>query len=247
MGRIKDQATMTVRLAPEEEAALDQLAERLAAVPDASRFPKLNDRTQQAGGKHRRCQRRADLSNVRRATVCPVATFVALLRGINVGKAKQVAMADLQALLADLGYADVRTHLRSGNAIFSADTCDPEAIAIEIEAAIRDRFGLEVAVLIRTPADLDAVIAGNPFPEAAATAPAKLHVAFLSAAPAGTIDAAAYAPEKLRIAGREVYAWYPNGMGRSKLTNTVLERHLGVSATMRNWNTVTKLAELAAG
>jgi uncharacterized protein (DUF1697 family) len=77
--------------------------------------------------------------------------------------------------------------------------------------------------------------------------PAQVHVAFLSTTPAGTIDPAAYAPDEVRIAGREVYAWYPNGMGRSKLTNTAIERHLGVRATMRNWNTVTKLAEIAAG
>jgi uncharacterized protein (DUF1697 family) len=174
-----------------------------------------------------------------------VSTFVALLRGINVGKAKPVAMADLQALLAGLGYADVRTHLRSGNAVFDAAGHEPDALATHIEAAVEERFGLEVSVLIRTPADLDAIIAGNPFPDAAAATPAQLHVAFLSTAPASTIDPAAYAPDEVRIAGREVYAWYPNGMGRSKLTNTALERHLGVRATMRNWNTVTKLAELA--
>jgi uncharacterized protein (DUF1697 family) len=174
-----------------------------------------------------------------------VSTFVALLRGINVGKAKPVAMADLQALLAGLGYADVRTHLRSGNAVFDAAGHEPDALATHIEAAVEERFGLEVSVLIRTPADLDAIIAGNPFPDAAAATPAQLHVAFLSTAPASTIDPAAYASDEVRIAGREVYAWYPNGMGRSKLTNTALERHLGVRATMRNWNTVTKLAELA--
>jgi uncharacterized protein (DUF1697 family) len=176
-----------------------------------------------------------------------VPTFVALLRGINVGKAKQVAMADLQALLAGLGYADVRTHLRSGNAVFYAAGHEPDALATRIEAALEERFGLEVSVLIRTPADLDAIIAANPFPDAAATTPAQLHVAFLSTTPAGTIDPAAYAPDELRIAGREVYAWYPNGMGRSKLTNTTLERHLGVHATMRNWNTVTRLVALAEG
>jgi uncharacterized protein (DUF1697 family) len=177
-----------------------------------------------------------------------MATYIALLRGINVGGRKKVRMADLRALLAGIGYRDVVTHLQSGNACFTSDRDSPEAVAREIEDRIAADLGLDVKVLVRTRDELAAVVENNPLPEVTSS-PAKLHVAFLSASPPpqrrSAIDPEAFAPAEFRIGEREVYVWYPNGLGRSKLTNDVWERRLGVTATMRNWNSVTKLLDLA--
>ncbi len=177
--------------------------------------------------------------------------LVALLRGINVGGNKRVAMADLRSLLTDAGYRDVETLLQSGNALLTVDDDphDPDAVAATIEAAILARLGLSVAVLVRTGADLGRVIAANPLPDGVAE-PSKLHVAFLSGDPApgrfDTIDQDRFAPDVIRLGERALYVWYRDGAGRSRLTNDVIERRLGVTSTSRNWNTVTKLADLAA-
>lgn len=174
--------------------------------------------------------------------------YVALLRGINVGGHRRVAMADLRDLLAGQGHADVQTLLQSGNALFTSESVDPDGLASEIETAIAGRLGLKVAVLLRTGAELADVIAANPLPEAIAE-PAKLHVAFLSAAPEPgrleTLEAARFAPDTFVLGERALYVWYRDGAGRSKLTNDLIERRLGVTATSRNWNTITKLADLA--
>jgi len=175
--------------------------------------------------------------------------YVALLRGINVGGNQRIAMADLRHVLSDLGHADVQTVLQSGNALFTSESTATVTLAREIEAAILDRLGLTVAVIIRTGDELRAVIAANPLAEAVAE-PARLHVAFLSADPEpgrfDSLDTVVSASEEMRLGVRALYVWYREGAGTSKLTNAVLERRLGVTATSRNWNTVTKLADLAA-
>ncbi len=171
---------------------------------------------------------------------------MALLRGINVGGRNKVAMADLREALGDLGYGDVETYLQSGNALFATADTDAEALAGEIEEALRSRLEVDVKVLVRTPEEIAAVVEGNPFPDAARE-PSKLHVAFLSATPdadkVARIDATAFEPDQLSVGERAVYLWYPNGAGRSKLTNDLLERRLGVTATARNWNTVLTLLD----
>jgi uncharacterized protein (DUF1697 family) len=178
-----------------------------------------------------------------------VTRYVALLRGINVGGNKRVAMADLRATLESLGYDDVSTILQSGNAVFTTPRSDPDTLGRAIERVIETRLGMDVKVLVRTGPELARIVSANPLPEAAAE-PAKLHVAFLSAAPdAGwfeSIDTSRYERDAFRLGERELYVWYRDGAGRSKLTNDMLERRLGVTATSRNWNTVTKLAELTA-
>lgn len=175
--------------------------------------------------------------------------YVALLRGINVGGHKKVAMGDLREALGALGYEDVETYLQSGNAVFTTDTTDPDALAGGIEEELRSRLGMDVKVLARTAAELAQVVERNPFPEGT-TEPKKLHVAFLSAAPDGervaALDPTPFQPDELRLGDRAVYLWYPNGYGRTKLTNDVLERKLGVTATTRNWNTVLALLERAS-
>lgn len=156
-------------------------------------------------------------------------------------------MADLRRLLDSLGYADVSTYLQSGNALFTCPGDDPDALAHEIEQTIERDLGLKVKVLIRTGDELAAVIEGNPFPDAAAT-PTQLHVNFLSgqadAEKLSQIDARRFEPDEFRMGDRAIYLWYPNGAGRTKLTNDIWERRLGLTATARNWNTVTKLCSL---
>lgn len=173
-----------------------------------------------------------------------VTTQVALLRGVNVGRHKQVPMAALRELLTGLGYADVRTYLRSGNAMFTSTT---HTAARDIEAAISRDMGLDVRVLVRTRAELAAVVAGNDL-LGEATDTARLLVTFLSAAPdpdaLRELDPRDFAPDRFAIGAREIYLWCPNGVLATRLGNAFWERALGVTATTRNWNTVTKLLEL---
>jgi uncharacterized protein (DUF1697 family) len=177
-------------------------------------------------------------------------TYVALLRGINVGGNKLVAMADLRALVARLGFADVRTLLQSGNLVFRGDRRSPAQLERLLEAETERRLGIEVAYFVRTATEWHAVVARNPFRAEAARDPARLAVMVLKDAPAARAVAALRAAitgrEAVRAAGRHLYAVYPDGMGRSRLTHTLIEKLLGTRATGRNWNTVRKLAELAA-
>ena len=177
--------------------------------------------------------------------------YVVLLRGINVGGRKRVAMSDLRELLGSLGYSDVATYLQSGNAVFTSPRDDPAGLAREIERRLARDLGMEVPVVIRTREELAKVVEGNPFPEAASD-PIRLHVSFLSGEPdrkrlAG-VDPRTYEPERFELGDRVIYLWYPNGLGKAKLNDAFWRRlDLGVHATDRNWNTVTKLLSLAGG
>jgi uncharacterized protein (DUF1697 family) len=166
--------------------------------------------------------------------------YAALLRGINVGGKKLVSMAELRELLTGLGHTDVATVLQSGNAVFTSSKRSAAKLAAEIERAL----GIDVRVLVRTHAELAEVIANNPLP-GAVDDPAHLLVNFLDGQPdkAG-LDPADFPDEDIRFGRRELYVWYRKGIGRSKLTNQVIERRLGVAATGRNWNTLAKLVEL---
>lgn len=170
--------------------------------------------------------------------------YVALLRGINVNPRTQLAMSDLRALLTGLGHTDVRTHLRSGNALFSAEE-KPRAEVIE--RRIADELGLSVAVILRTAGEMRAVVRENPLE---VRDPARFAVFFLAKAPDREaiegIDPAAYAPEEMRVGRRELYAYFPDGLRRPKLP-PLLEKRSKAPATMRNWNTVTRLLALAEG
>jgi uncharacterized protein (DUF1697 family) len=172
--------------------------------------------------------------------------YVALLRGINVGRNKQVSMADLRDVVESVGHGDVRTHLRSGNIIFTSKSRNGQAIATELERHLEDRLGLSSRVIVRSRAQLEAIVRNNPLPDAT-TMPAKLHVVFLEekppAAAVRAFDPDRFKPDEVHFAGREIYAWYPNGFATSKLNDTAW-KSLGVMATARNWNTVTKLLAL---
>lgn len=177
-------------------------------------------------------------------------TWIALLRGINLGSRNRIAMADLRELLTGLGHGDVRTHILSGNAIFNSSRRGAPRLAAAIEAAIEERFGLHIAVLMRSRDELAAVVASNPFRDARRN-PAKCFAIFLSADPArerlDALEPATYAPDEIRLGDRVIYAWLPNGVQGSKVLGLLTDKRLGVTTTSRNWNTTTKLLELAGG
>jgi uncharacterized protein (DUF1697 family) len=172
-------------------------------------------------------------------------SYVALLRGINVGGTNKVRMGDLRAMFAASGFPDAQTYIQSGNVVFSA-TAKEAALVDRLEAVIEETFALQVPVVVRSRAQLAAVAAASPF---AGAAPTAVHVAFLSGRPIASavaaLDPDRSPPDAFAVAGREIYLHYPNGSGRSKLTVDYLERVLGTRATARNWNTVTKLLALA--
>jgi uncharacterized protein (DUF1697 family) len=159
-------------------------------------------------------------------------------------------MADLRDLLGELGHGDVRTHILSGNAIFTSRRRNGPRLAADIERAIDRHFGLEIAVLVRTRDELAAVVEGNPFRDAKRD-PSRLFVTSLRENPSkarlGAFDPAAFAPEELRVGDRVLYAWLPKGVQASKLFGLLTDKRLGVTTTTRNWNTTTKLLELAGG
>ena len=171
-------------------------------------------------------------------------SYVALLRGINVGGSNKVPMADLRVMFAANGFADAQTYIQSGNVVFSA-TATEAALVHTLEDAVAKTFSLQIPVLVRSKAQLAAVLAADPFAEAVST---MAHVAFLSAKPPAKaiagLDPDRSPPDVFMVAGREVYLHYPNGSGRSKLTGDYLERVLGVRVTVRNRNTVFKLLSL---
>jgi uncharacterized protein (DUF1697 family) len=156
-------------------------------------------------------------------------------------------MAKLREALEDAGFEDVRTHLQSGNVVLSSKT-KPEQTARACERLIQAEFGLEIDVVVRTPADLARVVRRNPLGEVVKD-PKRYQVSFLAgtlpAAARRRLEEAAEKPEELAFSGREIYAWHPSGVARSKLWGRLAGRDLGVTATARNWTTVTKLLELA--
>jgi uncharacterized protein (DUF1697 family) len=181
-----------------------------------------------------------------------VPVYVSLLRAVNVG-GRKLPMADLRSLYKHQGHHDVVTYVQSGNVVSRSATRTAAAVARAIGAAIEAELGLEVEVLVRTPAELERVLAANPFLGGRHTNPdpKTLHVTFLAVAPAATrvadLDGSAFAPDEFRIAGREIYLSCPHGYGTTKINNAWFERKLAVAATTRNWRTVGKLVELATG
>ena len=175
--------------------------------------------------------------------------YAALLRGINVGRNKRIGMADLRKLMEGLGHESVKTHLQSGNIVFESPTRSDGALETAIEGAIASELGMDVTVIVRRADELAAVVAGSPF-DGRTDDPKKIHVAFLSEQPKAAavkgFDAEEFAPDELEVIGREVYLLYPDGYARTKLTNAVLEKKLGVRATSRNSRTVKALADLTA-
>lgn len=174
-----------------------------------------------------------------------MATYVALLRGVNLGPTKKISMPQLRAMASELGYADVATYINSGNLIVNTDQ---RAATVEhrLTEAIEDAFGHHVDVAVRTPAELARVLAENPYPDGN---PSQVTVAFLTGPVATTavdkVAALAVEGERYIFGEREIYVDYANGIGNSKLA-AKFSAAVGVSATVRNVRTVGKLLELAS-
>jgi uncharacterized protein (DUF1697 family) len=172
--------------------------------------------------------------------------YAALLRGINLGRARQLDMPKLREALTARGHGAVRTHLRSGNVLLDSDLPEAE-LARELSKAIAEDFGMDVPVLLRTGQELADVLARDPLGHLA-TDPSRYSVTFLPEPPHP--DRLSQLPPAeggvYRVDGRELFLWLPEGMSKSPMGTWRWDRLLGVAGTNRNWNTVAKLAELAA-
>jgi uncharacterized protein (DUF1697 family) len=172
-------------------------------------------------------------------------THIALLRGINVGKAKRVAMADLRALVEGLGCTDVRTLLNSGNVVLA--TSKAAGIAARIEKAMASKLGVTARVTAISADELAKIVRENPLGDVA-TDPSRLLVAFLAdAKDRGKLVALAkqeWKPEAIAVGTRAAYLWMPDGVIASRVAKA-LDKSLGDAVTSRNWTTVLKLAALA--
>jgi uncharacterized protein (DUF1697 family) len=174
---------------------------------------------------------------------------IALLRAVNVGGRGAVAMADLRDFIAALGFNDARSLLQSGNLVFDAGRQAGPALERLLEREAAKRLELRADFFVRSGEELEAIVGKNPFRKEARDDPGHLVVMFLKeAADAKAVEAlhaAIKGREVIRAAGRHLYIVYPDGIGRSRLTNAVIEEKLGTRGTGRNWNTVVKLAGLA--
>jgi uncharacterized protein (DUF1697 family) len=172
---------------------------------------------------------------------------VALLRGINIGPNKRIAMPELRAIVEGLGHTDVETYLQSGNVVFTPKRKASRDLATPLAAVIADATGHDVPVVIRTAAELRKIVAACPYP---VDDPTRVVVGFLAdAIDLGDLalgDLSGYLPDELTIHGRELYVSVPNGQARSKLMEALTRRGMPTTVTVRNWRTVTALAELAS-
>lgn len=175
--------------------------------------------------------------------------IISMLRGVNVGGNHKIAMNELRALYESLGLETPRTHIQSGNVIFSTPKGTLPSLADRIESAIEQRFGFRPAVILRTRAEMRLAIDQNPFAAMEGIEPSKLLVTFLAADPGAEARARVRAievhPEQLHIIGRELYVYYPKGAGQTKFPAVRIGKILGTPGTARNLNTVLKLSGIA--
>ena len=177
-----------------------------------------------------------------------MSTCVALLRAINLAAHNAVPMADLRGLVTRLGFGDVQSVLQTGNLVFESDGRTGAQLERLLEAEAKKRLGLETDVCVRTSREWRTTVTRNPFPKEARSDPAHLVVMFLKDAPDAervkALQAAIRGREVVRAVGKHLYVVYPDGIGRSRLTNAVIEKALSTRCTGRNWNTVLKLGAL---
>ena len=173
---------------------------------------------------------------------------VSLFRGINVGGHNKIRMDDLKKVHEDLGLQDVVPYIQSGNVVFKSNSIDTAQIRTQIKESVEKTFGFSVEVLVRTADELQEIIANNPFAGQSDKESKWIVVLFLAARPGDTaqedLRKAYTGPEEIFVRNNEVYIYYPDGIGRSKLTNTLLEKKLKTVGTARNWNTVLQLQNL---
>ncbi|MFZ0420683.1 MAG: DUF1697 domain-containing protein [Candidatus Sulfotelmatobacter sp.] len=174
--------------------------------------------------------------------------YVAMLRGINVGGNKKIKMDKLRSSFEALGLEQVKTYIQSGNVVFKTAKISPVALSRKLEERILGDFGFSVSVISRTVDEIQNTIENNPFLNQPGIDPGKLHVAFLTEAPAPAalkkLASLTLAPDQSRCFGKEVYLYFPNGVSGSSLWKHPLDRVLSVEATMRNWKTVNVLHQM---
>lgn len=174
-------------------------------------------------------------------------SYIAILKGINVGGHNKIKMADLKSAMEESGFYSISTYIQSGNIFFRLAGTSRKELSIRITTLIKDRFGFNVPVIIRSQPELRRILNNNPFINDPDIDTKKLHVTFLSGVPNPTVmanfNASEYLPDQFEIRDSEVYLCCPNGYGRTKLTNSFFERILKLTATTRNWKTVCKLAD----
>ena len=175
--------------------------------------------------------------------------YIGLLRAVNLGAHNKIAMSDLRDLVTGLGMQDAQSLLQSGNLVFRSDAPTTAKLEELLQEAAAKRLGLKTDFFVRSVRDWKAIVAANPFPAEAKRDPSHLLVMFLKEAPARAavtaLQQAISGREVVRARGREAYITYPDGIGRSRLTTSLIEKALGTRGTGRNWNTVVKLGALA--
>ncbi len=171
-----------------------------------------------------------------------------MLRGINLGPHRRVPMADLRTLLSEAGYEGVRTYVQSGNIVLRSPA-KPADVERGLQTLISARFGFDVPVIVRSRAQLAAVVKADPLGDVV-TDPKRYQVSFLAGKPPADLvrrmGERATESERVVARGREIYAWHPEGVARSKLWNELAGKGLGITATARNWTTVTTLLDMAS-
>lgn len=175
--------------------------------------------------------------------------LVAFLRAVNVGGHAKIKMDALRELFLSLKFAEPQTYVQSGNVIFKSSERDPKRVARRIQEGIEAKFGCCPEVVLRTPDDLRAIISKNPFRKRSNIEPGKLLVSFLAADAAKdaakSLAALKIQPEELHLIGRELFIYFPNGQGKSRLPWARVDKALRTAGTGRNWNSVTKILEIA--
>lgn len=178
-------------------------------------------------------------------------TLVSLLRGVNLGPHRRIKMDDLRKVYEAAGMKEPKTFLQSGNVVFKTSERDPAQTGRKLEKAIEKSFGFRSEVIIRTAAEMAQVVERNPFANRKGIEPNRFLVWFLASDPGEEarqkLRAIDCRPEELVAIGRELYIYFPNGLARPKLSFTRLDKVLQVAGTGRNWNSVTKLAEISGG
>jgi uncharacterized protein (DUF1697 family) len=177
-----------------------------------------------------------------------MAVIISMLRGVNVGGHNKIKMDALRALYESLKLRDAQTYVQSGNVVFRTDEQDVSRLTKRIEDGIERKFGFRPDVVLRTAEEMKDVVARNPFAKRRGIEPNKLLVTFFASDPGAEAREKVLQikcdPEELRIEGRELYIYFPNGIGRSKLSLAALEKTLKTPGTGRNWNSVTKMLEM---
>jgi len=178
-----------------------------------------------------------------------MAVLISMLRGVNLGSHNRIKMEELRALYESMKLDDPRSYVQSGNVIFRTKEKNSPQLAKKIQGGIEKKFGCCPEVILRTAEELRRVIAANPFPEQAKSEPGKVLVTFLAGEPPRDAEANLEKfkglPEELHLKGRELYIYFPDGAGRSRLPWSTVEKFLKVTGTARNWNSVQAMLKIA--